>query len=63
MYLSPPLFNGFLLSNQTSFQFSIYNLPVHDVFKQMRTTRSADSPDMGFESFQQAPCSSYSAPM
>lgn len=34
MYLSPSLFNGFLLSNQTSFQFSIYNLPVHDVFKQ-----------------------------
>lgn len=33
MYLSPSLFNGFLLSNQTSFRFSIYNLPVR-VFKQ-----------------------------
>lgn len=28
MYLSPSLFNGFLLPNQTSFQCSIYNLPV-----------------------------------
>lgn len=38
IYLSPSLFNGFLLSNQTSFQFSIYNLSVHSSFKQALLT-------------------------
>lgn len=33
IYLSSSLFNGFPLPNQTSFQFSIYNLPVHGNFK------------------------------
>lgn len=68
-YLLPSLFNGFPLSNQTSFQFSIYNLSVYifsNKFSSLLLTNdnvlSRQSPDMRFESFQWASCSSCSAP-
>lgn len=59
-YLSSSLFNGFPLSNQTSFQFSIYNLSVYifsNKFSSLLLTNdnvlNRQSPDMRFELFLQ----------
>lgn len=59
-YLSSSLFNGFPLSNQTGFQFSIYNRSVYifsNKFSSLLLTNdnvlSRQSPDMRFELFLQ----------